>query len=603
MNSNQIKNPTKGYSQVNLVSNNQEKYNSLLENPLAVNSWGIVTRPAGFGGHFWINNTDTGTSMTYVGDVGGVPLFQDDLEVVDVPAPGNAPMDTVATPTGIAFSPHPTDFTITMPLDPDDPNSPEITGPGKFSFVTEDGTLSVWTENENPDGSFLRPVESIIVDDNSEFAPHNNDGDSTNDYVAIYKGVAVSTEEEDNKLYAADFGADAGIYAWDENFNDITSTLGFENPFNASYAPFNIQGLEDSLYVTYARSSDVAGEEVAGLGLGGVAEFDYDGNLIATYGENPEAAGNLLNAPWGLAIAPDDFGEFSNALLVANFGDGTIVGFDRDTQEEIGYLLDDSGNPLEVDGIWGMIFGNGASLGETNNLYFAAGPEDEADGLFGKLVPIDEPIEPTNGTENNDFLIGTSLSDILIGLKNDDRLEGNESDDILRGNRGEDTLNGNEGNDRLVGGFDDDFLEGGEGSDRLIGGPGNDILRGIDLSSTESNLGKGERDILVANRRMDSVGSDTFILGNESDVFYNDGDSSTRGGKDLARILGFNEADDTIQLSGSSDSYSLEFGSAEETTNATLIYNSESEAVGEVIARIIDVSPDLSLDDSAFTFV
>ena len=74
MNSNQIKNPTKGYSQVNLVSNNQEKYNSLLENPLAVNSWGIVTRPAGFGGHFWINNTDSGTSMTYVGDVGGVPL-------------------------------------------------------------------------------------------------------------------------------------------------------------------------------------------------------------------------------------------------------------------------------------------------------------------------------------------------------------------------------------------------------------------------------------------------------------------------------------------------------------------------------------------------
>jgi uncharacterized protein (TIGR03118 family) len=101
----------------------------------------------------------------------------------------------------------------------------------------------------------------------------------------------------------------------------------------------------------------------------------------------------LLNAPWGLAIAPSDFGEFSDTLLVANFGDGTIVGYDQTTRTQLGYLLDPSGNPIKVDGLWGLTFGNGVSLGEANHLYFTAGPNEESDGLFGKLqvVPVPEP--------------------------------------------------------------------------------------------------------------------------------------------------------------------------------------------------------------------
>ncbi len=157
--------------------------------------------------------------------------------------------------------------------------------------------------------------------------------------------------------------------------------------------------------------------------------------------------------------------------------------------------------------------------------------------------------------------------------------------------------------ERVIGTKGDDFLEGGQGNDRVTGGLGNDTLVGVDTSSSTSLLGRGERDILVGNRRFDTTGSDTFILGNEVAVFYNDGDSSTRGEADLARILGFSPIDDKIQLHGSADLYSLKFGSVEGRSDARILYQAESEAVGEVIAKIIDVSPDLSLDNSAFTFV
>ncbi len=164
-------------------------------------------------------------------------------------------------------------------------------------------------------------------------------------------------------------------------------------------------------------------------------------------------------------------------------------------------------------------------------------------------------------------------------------------------------ITSNEKNNILIGGLGDDFLEGGEGNNRITGGGGNDTLIGVDVTSPESSLGRGERDILVGNRGFDSVGSDTFILGNEDIVFYDDRDINSKGADDLARILGFDPEDDTIQLHGSVDLYTLKFGFAQGTTNARILYNPESEGVREVIARIIDVSPDLSLDDPAFTFV
>ncbi len=229
-----------------------------------------------------------------------------------------------------------------------------------------------------------------------------------------------------------------------------------------------------------------------------------------------------------------------------------------------------------------------------------------SDTIRGKegddLIFAGEDNDLVLGEFGNDTIFGNEGDDCILGNQNNDLIVGGEGNDILDGNLDSDTIFGNEGSDILIGGLGDDFLEGGSGSDRVTGGEGNDTIIGVDLTSTQSLLGKGERDILVANRRFNSIGSDTFILGNETSVFYNDGNSNTKGETDLARILGFDPKNDTIQLHGSADLYSLKFGSEDGKTNARIIYQPESEVVGELIASIIDVSPDLSLENPAFSF-
>ena len=202
---------------------------------------------------------------------------------------------------------------------------------------------------------------------------------------AIYKGLAVTDGSSNNRLFAANFGQNR-IDAWDNRFQAITPPGLFSVPDGTipkNYAPFNIQNLNGTFYVAYAQLSGIPGEELSGPGIGYLASFDLNGKLLNVW----EGKG-LLNAPWGLAIAPSDFGEFRDALLVANFGDGTIVGYDRTTRTQLGYLLDPSGNPIKIDGLWGLTFGNGVSLGEADHLYFTAGPNDESDGLFGKLQAV-----------------------------------------------------------------------------------------------------------------------------------------------------------------------------------------------------------------------
>ncbi|MEL7037909.1 MAG: TIGR03118 family protein [Cyanobacteria bacterium J06592_8] len=399
------------YFQTNLVSNSSEFEPQILD-PLVVNAWGLAIRPAGFGGHFWVTNADSGTVTTYVGDVGGTPLFQDDLTFVTIPTSPNAPFGSAGAPTGQFFSPHPSDFEVTMLLDPNNPDLGSITGPGRFFAVEEGGTLSAWTEVPTDDGGILRPTEYLVVADNSEFATQNTDSNLDNDNFAIYKGMAGTTLEENNLLFGADFSIESpGIDVWDNQFNDISSNFLFENPFGEEYAPFNIQNLEGTLYVAYAKLSDEPGEELAEVGLGRLAEYDIEGNLLNIWGPDTDAADeNLLNAPWGLAIAPSDFGELSNSLLVGNFGDGRIVGYDRTTREQIGFLEDESGNPIEIEGLWGLIFGNGASLGETNSLYVAAGPNDEADGLFAKLEVAESASVPEPTTSLFTLLGVTGLA-------------------------------------------------------------------------------------------------------------------------------------------------------------------------------------------------
>lgn len=353
------------YLQTNLVASS-DSYAPLHVDPTLVNAWGIAIRPAGLGGHFWIGSNGTGLSSQWVGDAGGVPLYQDELRIVSVPGPvtgsGATPSQPViapGTPTGVAFNGG-LSFVV---------NQGSITAPAKFLFATDNGTISGWTERKNPDGSFDRPHNATTVIDRSA------DG-------VQYFGLSV--DEAGGRLYTANFGQNPGILVYDGGFNDISASAGFANPFGGGYQPFNVQVLDGQVFVAYAEWG-TPGEEVTGSGR--VAEFSTGGDLQQIWGD-----GAGLDAPWGFAIAPADFGAFSGHLLVSNFGDGSIAAFDPATHAFVDVLRDANGNAIEIEGIWGLQFGNGASLGEADRLYFAAGPEDETAGLFGSLAaaPIPE---------------------------------------------------------------------------------------------------------------------------------------------------------------------------------------------------------------------
>ncbi|MEH1833287.1 MAG: TIGR03118 family protein [Nostoc sp.] len=373
--------PNNTYAPTVLVSNRQE-YNPQIFDPTFALAWGLAIRPAGFGGHFWVAANGSGASYEYVGDVNigkpnTIPLFQDDLKLVTVPGPNN----TQGTPTGVVFN-RSNNFVITQPY-----SGGDITEPSRFLFATDSGTISAWTERQNGDGTFDRAGTAKIVIDNS------TRGDQ-------YFGLAVNPTGD--RLFVANFGVNPNIQVFDGTFKEITSSFnGFVNPFvgrdgfqPGEYAPFNIQVLEApnqaqaSVFVAYAKTQEnpdnpgqlLVGEEEAGTGLGRIAEFDLTGQLIRTWEDE-----GLLNSPWGFAYAPDDFGGLSDTLLVSNFSDGTITAFDRNTHQAIDYMRDTTGQPVIERGIWGILFGNGASLGDTNSLYAAIGPEDLGDGVFSRL--------------------------------------------------------------------------------------------------------------------------------------------------------------------------------------------------------------------------
>jgi uncharacterized protein (TIGR03118 family) len=353
------------FAQTNLIASS-DSYGALHVDPTLINAWGIATRPAGLGGHFWITANGTGLSSQWVGDVAGVPLYQDDLRVVSVPGPvigpgvtPGQPVVAPGTPTGVAFNGG-SQFRITQ-------GSIE-NSPAKFLFATDNGVISGWTERQNANGSVDRPFNAKAVIDRSA------------DGVQFF-GIGV--DDVGGRLFAANFGANPGLLVYDGGFNDISASAGFANPYGGGYQPFNVQMVGSSVFVMYAEWG-TAGEEVTGTGKGRVAEFATDGRLLHTWGSgNDSGAG--LNAPWGVAMAPADFGAFAGHLLVGNFGDGTIAAFDPATRTFVDHLRDADGKLISIEGLWGLQFGNGASLGESNRLYFAAGPDDEAAGLFGSL--------------------------------------------------------------------------------------------------------------------------------------------------------------------------------------------------------------------------
>jgi uncharacterized protein (TIGR03118 family) len=321
------------YQQHNLLSDQAGAADKV--DPNLVNAWGLVSGPAT---PWWISDNGTGRSTLYNVGTGAIPA------VFVVPGTGGGQ----SAPTGMVFNGG-TSFVVT--------NSGG-TSPARFIFSSEDGTISGF-----------RGAPIVIAVDSSASG-------------AVYKGLAIASTASGDRLYATNFHA-GRVEVFDGQFHQVTSAGAFTDPtLPAGYAPFGIQNLGGTIYVTYALQDADAHDDVPGEGHGFVDAFDTNGNLISRV-----ASGDDLNSPWGLALAPADFGAFSNDLLVGNFGDGRIHAFDPATFEERGPLHSTEGRPIAIDGLWALSFGHGAANnGPATTLFFTAGPGGEQHGLFGTLV-------------------------------------------------------------------------------------------------------------------------------------------------------------------------------------------------------------------------
>jgi uncharacterized protein (TIGR03118 family) len=629
---NQIKGKLTGnaYNQTNLVANKAE-YKPLILDPSFTNAWGISNRPAGAGGHFWVTAAGSGISYEYVGDVNGTPLFQDGLKEVIIPGPSGMQ----GTPTGTVFNGS-QNFVITQ----DAPNG-SITAPTKFLFATDNGVISAWTERKRTDGKFDWPDKAIPVIDRS--AEGSN-----------YFGITVDKKGE--HLYAADFGKNPKIQVFDGKFQDVTSQHDFDNPFDGAdnkvqageYAPFNVQSLvrdgRETIFVTYAQTREdpnnpgqiFAAEEQAGAGLGRLAAFDTEGQLIRTWDDN-----GLLNAPWGVAYAPDNFGAFANTLLVSNFGDGTVTAFDPNTYQAIDYLRDDSGAPVKVEGIWGLLFGNGASLGDTDSLYFAAGPEDEADGLFGRLrwdsstpilpedAPVDEFIQITNnllrqepsiiGTEADDTLYGTRKSDFFLAGAGNNTMYGEKGDDVFVAKNGDDVAYGGKGNDLFALGDGNNTMYGDQGIGVFLTGKGNDIAYGgknndLFILGDGNNTAYGEKgtNIFMTGKGKDTIyggsGDDYIYTGAGNDLIYGKGGNNVISagiGNDVAyagrgeNLFILDKGKGSLVVWGFGEDDSIKLGStlAKNNTITTNVsgFNTQVYAGGDLLATLMNINGDIQI--------
>jgi uncharacterized protein (TIGR03118 family) len=301
-----------------------------------VNAWGIAFNPTAF---VWVANNGTSTSTLYDGN--GVPQTL----VVAIPS-GTA---GAAAPTGIVYN-GTSDFKVTQ-------NG--VTGASPFIFVGEAGTVSGWSPSVN------RTNAITAVDTGGN---------------AVYKGLAIGSYAGANYLYAADF-RNNHVDVYNGNWQKATLPGSFTDPnLPAGYAPFGIQAIGDRIYVAYAQRETNGNDDVKGAGLGMVDVYDTAGNMVKRL-----VTGGALNAPWGLAMAPANFGDFSNALLVGNFGDGKINAYNPTTGAFIGTLQKSDHTPIVIDGLWGIAFGNGVQNQPTNTLFYTAGPGDEAHGVYGRI--------------------------------------------------------------------------------------------------------------------------------------------------------------------------------------------------------------------------
>ncbi len=375
------------YAEVKLVSNRTGMAQST--DKFLVNPWGLSRAS---GSPWWVSDNGSGFSTLYSGAGNVIPL--------DVSIPRSNPLNkafAAGTPTGTIANSNPTDFLIA-------PGAPAA-----FLFSTIDGTISGWNPTIGiPAGGSPPSKHSVIM-------VKTTDG-------SVFTGLTSATVNGKRLLYAANFSKGT-VDVWDNAFHKVTLPTLQESggngdgdndrdmPFTdrnlpANYVPFNVQAVGNDIVVTYVLHQPGSQFESDGPGLGRVDIFSSNGLLLRSLEQGP-----WFNAPWGVALAPLDFGVFSHDLLIGQFAgggssenSGTIAAFDLATGKFIGQMKDVGGKTLAINGLWGISPGNGASANNydtigapASELYFTAGPNHGADGLFGFLGPVAGEL-----TEGND---------------------------------------------------------------------------------------------------------------------------------------------------------------------------------------------------------
>jgi len=340
--------------------------------PNLQNAWGIGESA---GSPFWVSDNASGQASLY--NTQGAPQSL----VVSIPTPSD-PLHASGAPTGNVFN-------IAMAqqafkISGFTKAGAATTAPALFLFATEDGTIVGWNPGVNPKG--FDPAKAgtygiIAIDNSANPKPTNG---------AVYKGLAIATDEHGATfLYATNFRAGT-VEVYDADFKPVTSPGAFTDPkLPAFYAPFDIVPItingKVELFVTYAVQDAAKHDDVAGQGHGVVDTFDLTGQMRMRFAQHDQ-----LNSPWGVALTPPDFGELGGSLWIGNFGNGQINAFDPNNGKFISKVRQRNAQPIVIDGLWALRFGNGGNGGAVDTLYFTAGPNGETDGLFGSLTPDEQ---------------------------------------------------------------------------------------------------------------------------------------------------------------------------------------------------------------------
>jgi uncharacterized protein (TIGR03118 family) len=332
------------YQRTDLVSNQAGA--APLQDEHLVNGWGLVSLPTS---PYWVSDNGSGFSTLYTAAGAQVPLF------VSIPPAPSVPTGTLGTPTGIVgnISPNPNDFTIT---------ENNKSGRAAFIFAALDGTISAWNPTVDP----TNPTTHVSV---ATLTPADRSTAG-----AVYTGLAIAVNESKQAfLYAADDSPNRRIDMFDSSFNFVKSFSDPDIPQN--FTPYGIQAINGQIWVTYTALNKAQG--------GFVDVFDTAGGLVKHF-----AVHGPLHSPWGIAKAPANFGPMSNAILISNnTSRGRINAFNPETGDFLGPLRDTTGQPIEIDQLWAIQFGQGAAAnGPTNQLFFTAGPSNYANGLFGTIT-------------------------------------------------------------------------------------------------------------------------------------------------------------------------------------------------------------------------